>query len=210
MIKLRYEEYPHLVGEIPFVLNKNLTRTPLRYSEKQNWHENLEIQFCLEGQGKVIIDGKQHEFNKNDIVVVNSNSIHYTCSDTSITYSCIIVGTDFCKQMGIDYNGIYFQTVLQDSEIFSLFSRLCDAYNDNSSLRVAKVNHLLLEILILLVGKYSPIKKPSRSGRKELKKVKDVLSYIRENFYKKITLGDIAKSVLTDKCEYFADKVVVF
>ena len=61
-MNLRYEEYTDIQRQLPFVLNKNINRTATLRSESQNWHENIEIQFCKAGAGFVLIDGKCHAF----------------------------------------------------------------------------------------------------------------------------------------------------
>jgi len=206
MKELRYEEYANLTGEAPFVFNENIERTKELYSKKQNWHENVEIQFCIEGQGEVFIDGKKYDFNKGNIAVVNSNSIHYTGSSSRVVYSCIIIGTDFCRRVGIDYNRISFNPVFKDEKVWQLFLKICKVYNGDSSLRQARLNHILLEILIYIVDKYSKVKINDRTKEKEVQIVKGVLLYIRENYNKKITLDKIAEYVLTDKyslCKIF-------
>lgn len=48
-MNLRYEEYIYELRMVPFILNENIKRTATLCSENQNWHENIEIQFCKEG-----------------------------------------------------------------------------------------------------------------------------------------------------------------
>ena len=117
MIGTRHEEYNNFINGLPFVLNTDITRTRFNLSQENNWHENLEIQLCNEGSGNVLIDGQQYGFDKNDIVVVNSNAIHYTGTDEFLNYSCLIISTDFCRQIGIDTRYLTFE-----SKIKSCFS----------------------------------------------------------------------------------------
>lgn len=198
-MNLRYEEYTDTKGKVPFVLNKNIKRTAALRSESQNWHESIEIQFCKEGEGFVLIDGKCHAFSKGDIALIDSGAIHYTFSNTNMNYSCIIVSTDFCKQMGIDHHRLSFVPLLQNEKLSELFEEICNIYENESSLRLAKLNHLLLEMLIDIVNGYSSIKDMANMEQKELEIAKKVLLYIRENYRARITLDSIAKHVLTDK-----------
>ena len=205
-MNLRYEEYTDIQRQLPFVLNKNIKRTASLRSESQNWHENIEIQFCKEGNGFVLIDGKCHAFSRGDIALIDSDAIHYTFSDTNMSYSCIIVSTDFCKQMGIDHHKLSFVPLLQNEKLSGLFEGICNIYENESSLRLAKLNHLLLEMLIDIVNGYSSTKDMANMEQKELEITKKVLLYIRENYQTKITLDSIAKHVLTDKytlCKIF-------
>ena len=205
-MNLRYEEYSGISQGVPFTLNEGIQRTALLRSESQNWHENIEIQFCKEGEGFVLIDGRCHAFSKGDIILIDSGAIHYTFSDTSLVYSCIIVGTDFCKQMGIDHLRLSFTPRLQNEKLSGLLEELCDIYNKEDELRPARLNHLLLTLLIELVSGYSSRKDRVGIQQKELTTVKKVLLYIRENYMARITLDSIAKYVLTDKytlCKIF-------
>ena len=203
---LRYEEYTDTPGQAPFVLNQNIQRTAALRSKNQNWHENIEIQFCKEGEGFVLIDGKCHAFSKGDIALIDSGAIHYTFTDTNMVYTCIIVSTYFCKQMGIDYQRLSFVPLLQNEKLSGLLEEICDVYRKESPIRVARLSNLLLSMLILIVDDYSSIKSSSGMEQKELATVKKVLLYIRENYHTKITLDSIAEHVLTDKytlCKIF-------
>ena len=205
-MNLRYEEYIYELRTVPFILNENIKRTATLRSENQNWHESIEIQFCKEGDGFVLIDGKCHAFSKGDIALIDSGAIHYTFSNTNMIYSCIIVSTDFCKQMGIDYHKLSFVPLLQNEKLSGLFEEICNIYENESNLRLAKLNHLLLEMLIEIVNGYSSVKNMASLEQKELATVKKVLLYIRENYRTRITLDSITKHVLTDKytlCKIF-------
>ena len=205
-MKLRHEEYTDTSGQAPFILNDNIKRTANLCSESQNWHENIEIQFCKEGEGEVLIDGKCYALTKGSIALIDSNAVHYTFSKTTMVYSCIIVSTYFCKQMGIDYQKLSFVPLLRNEKISGLFEKICDVYSQNSPIRVARLSNLLLSMLILIVGNYSSIKCSAGMEQKEMGIVKKVLLYIRENYHTKITLDAIAEHVLTDKytlCKIF-------
>ena len=205
-MNLRYEEYTDTPGQVPFVLNENIRRTSILRSKNQNWHENIEIQFCKEGEGFVLIDGKCHAFSKGDIALIDSDAIHYTFSNTNMIYSCIIVSTDFCKQMGIDHHKLSFAPLLKNEKLSGLFEEICNIYENENNLRLAKLNHLLLEMLIEIVNGYSSVKNMASLEQKELATVKKVILYIRENYRTRITLDSIAKHVLTDKytlCKIF-------
>ena len=91
-------------------------------------------------------------------------------------------------------------------ELSELLENLCDIYKKDGSLRLARLNHLLLAILIEIVNGYSTVKDRGNLEQRELATVKRVLLYIRENYQAKVTLDSIAKHVLTDKytlCKIF-------
>lgn len=198
-MQTRYEKYGNLTNKLPFVLNADIVRTPTTYSEKQNWHDNIEIQFCTKGQGAVLIDGKEYPFCENDIAIIGSNSIHYTFSNTSITYSCIIISTGFCELLDIDYNNLSFSPVVKDCKLNILFSHIYEEHKKTQPMRIACLNKLLLELLIHICSFHSTLKKSNLSQTKNLNAIKQALFYIRENYDKKISLDDISRFALIDK-----------
>lgn len=196
---IRYEEYADASGGIPFVLYEGIERSARLYSECQNWHENLEFQLCTAGEGFVLIDGERHAFRAGELALVGANAIHYTFSDTAMTYSCLIVSTAFCEQMGIDYRRLAFSPLVQSETLRAHFAALCREYRETGPLRTARLHYLLLAFLMAVVEGYATPKSEARTEDKEFAAVKRVLVYLRENFQKRLTLDELARAALTDK-----------
>ncbi len=200
MLGMRHEEYRCFDNELPFVLNFDLERTYYNLSEESNWHENLEIQLCTEGSGTVLLDGQKYRFQKDDIIVVNSNVIHYTGTDTFLKYNCLIVSTEFCKKIGIDPRKYIFSPLVKSDAIVAEFAALKELYfNYDTPFRIAKLNEILLKILIEIAEHHMAKSTIAVSKIKNFETVKSAISYIRENYNKRITLDDISKVVLCDK-----------
>ena len=200
MIETRYEEYNHLTEKLPFILRMDLERTAFKHSNGKNWHENLEIQLCTEGEGSVLLNGERYDIEKNDIVVVNSNVIHDTFSERKMAYTCLIVSAEFCKQINIEYDHIQFTPFIKDPALVAMFEDLISTYkNKDDALYVAKLNKILLDILIKLVEDHFVTKQEPVVKTKSLKNVKATVRYIRENYQRKLSLDEISKAVYTDK-----------
>lgn len=198
MMGLRYEEYS--ANENNFTVFSGVKRNHTIHSEQMNWHEDLEIQFYNSGEGTVILDGKSCFLNKDSVVVVNSNVIHFTYSDTELTYTSLIISAAFCKKMNIDCDSLYFSPEIKDKHILSLLNQFSTLIDDDSiTYKTAKINKLLLEILITLADNYSVNRNNNSFENKNLERVKSAIKYIRENYNKKITLDGISKSVYADK-----------
>lgn len=200
MLGTRYEEYEQLRNDLPFVFNGNIKRNYYNLSKENNWHENLEIQFCINGHGLVLLDGKKYIFNKNDIAVINSNIIHYTGTDSELTYDALIIGTGFCRQMGFDVNALDFRPIIKSDVATKIFLELKDIYfNLNATHRKATLNKLLLELLLELTENYCTEKSISHEKNRAYERVKLAILYIRNNYQRKLTLEEIAKAVFSDK-----------
>ena len=200
MLGTRHEEYRQLNSGLPFVLGSDIERSRYNLSTENNWHENLEIQLCTKGSGFVFLDGKRLQFCQNDIAVVNSNVIHYTGTDSELVYDCLIVGTDFCKQIDLSIESMAFEPIVNDKEIFGKLCELKKLYFDLSvTYRNAKLNKILLEILLILAENYSAPKTEIAEKSKSYERVKEAVLFIRDNYQRKITLDEIAKAVICDK-----------
>ena len=200
MIGTRHENYRHLQNDLPFVLQIDLERTPGHPSKQQNWHEDLEIQLCTGGQGTVLLNGEKNLFRPNDIVVINSNVMHYTFAERYLTYTCLIVSADFCKQVGIDYDALTFTPTVKSEPLVALFGELTAVYQRNDiPYRIAKLNDIALRLLIELAEHHVTKQSRLHAESKMFETVKAAITFIRERYAQHIALDDIAKAVLTDK-----------
>lgn len=74
----RYEQFPSFPDGIPFSLDPQIVRDIWTTNPESNWHENLEIELCISGEGEVLIEGTKHAFLPGDIAVANPNALHHT------------------------------------------------------------------------------------------------------------------------------------
>ncbi len=200
MLTTRYEEYISFKDNIPFILSVDLERTPTVCTPQSNWHENLEIQLCTDGEGYVILDGNKINITKGDIVVANSGVIHYTSSFTKIKYTCIILDSKFCKQADIDPHSLNFEQHFRSEALTVLFDKIKTiCINENDICRTAKLRELLLQMLIVLRENHTVTEKQQTIKSSKYKTIKNSVLFIRENFNRQMTLEEIAKTVFIDK-----------
>jgi AraC-like DNA-binding protein len=200
MVGVRHEKYGNLINEYPFSLGVDIERTPYNHNKEQNWHENIEIELCTEGSGTVLLDGKKYDFAPGDIVVVNSNVVHYTFTNNYLKYTCLIISSSWCNQMNIDYNKLKFSPFIKSSYLEELIGKLVRTYSDNTDfLRVAKSNEVLLNIIIELAEKHTTEQTVVSTSNRKFKVIKDAITFMEHNYKSKITLADISKAVYFDK-----------
>ena len=193
----RHEEYPSSNGEAPFVLKTDIERTPHKVSAEQNWHDELEIELCTEGEGEVLLDGKSYPFCKGDVIIVNSGVLHHTGSEARIVYTCLIPRLDLCRTVGLDPTRLCFEPLVRDGELAELITSLAQAEADGSTLLFRC--ELLLRILLHIQRKYTLPDEKRVETRPHMQSVREAIALIRRDFSKKITLDAIAKSVYIDK-----------
>ncbi len=200
MSSSRYEEYSTF-DSLPFVLWWRLYRTAAHSTIPANWHENLEVQYCNEGEGFALLDGKRYAVKAGDVVVANSNSLHFIGTKSNITFSAIIIDTNFCKDIGIDYTSLLFEPIITNSNIPCLFNKIYEIMQkDDDPCRLALLKKYAIELLIELRSKYAKEKSSSAPKNSSFFKVKDAITYIQDNYTKHFTLDDMANALFIDKC----------
>lgn len=201
MVGTRHEEYGEFGNGLPFSLNI-IKRTCLNCSKQSNWHENLEIQLCDEGSGEVWLNGKIHPFSKGDIATVCSDVIHYTGTADSIKYSCLIISNTFCRQIGIDCEALEYEPIIRDEALNTIFEQLKLEYADGKSrCRTAKLNALLISLLISLTENHLISEKKPVLNKTAFTSVKSAIKYMRQNYMQRLTLDKIAEAACMDKYE---------
>ncbi len=199
MLGTRHEEYVNFEDKIPFKYQKAITRTAETFSTEINWHENLEIQLCVFGEGTVMLDGNKLNFNVGDVIVANSNVMHHTGTDSIIKYDCLILDSTFCKNAGIETDCLTFRAKIKDPRLPLLFEEIDDLINSDSPLRIARSQHIALEILMILRKDHTAGEKATIDVSDDRRAVKDAIEYIQCNYDKKISLSDIARTLFIDK-----------
>ena len=194
MLATEFESSPKTEGAVPFCLHLDLARNPTH----RNWHEDLEIQACTRGSGTVLLDGKAHSFSAGDVIVINPETVHYTFTDGSFRYDCLILRREFGQRMGVGGGEQRFSARPDDPELFDLMGQIRSVYRGRSDpLRVARLNELILRLLIRLAEKHTVSVFPG--GERTPECVRGAVRYLREHYAEKITLDDVAGALYTDK-----------
>lgn len=199
MLGTRHEEYINFLDNIPFVAYFDIERSCTQYSTAVNWHKNTEVQICTSGNGYVLLDGKKINITEGDIVIANSNVLHYTGTDTSITYSCIILDTEFAESSDIDLTKNRFEELVRDEKITRIFNEIRTVKEESDYLSVAKLRELTLKLLISLCEGHLLDQSSYDCKSNSYKTVTDTITYIRKNYQHRLTLDEIAKNVFANK-----------
>lgn len=193
----RYEQYESYKNSLPFVLYLDIQKNQMNMSRQGNWHEDIEIQYCTKGKGKLFIGGEEYPFEKGQIAVINSNIIHNTLSTEGLSYVCLIVSSRFLKQIGFEFEKMNFKPTISDLSLSVLIEKMCQVYNSQNMHKTLILHNILLEILSLIAEKHSIPCEKRTSG--EFESVKTVIRYIRENFAQKLSLETLSKLIFLDK-----------
>ena len=186
--------------ELPCYIFANQYRNPNSPSRRANWHEELELQYIIEGEGYLLIDGERFDITAGDVVVANQNCVHFTGTDTELRYTALLIKSDFLTFASVDYGKVLFETVIKSERMERLFSDVLAACGEEGrTCKKARVQMALLALIIELREQHTKGENASDSENKKFAVVKKTIGYIRENYDKKLTLEVLAELAFTDK-----------
>ena len=192
---------PHIIKDpmLPFIFHINMVYSGA--PKIANWHNNLELLWCIEGSGVLRCESVDITFEKGDVLAINSNELHMIYSKTSVKYYCLITDSEFCKENGIDTDYIQFSRKINSEEIVAKFQAVTEAYSYYGVCRAAKIRLAVLDLIMALRISYSMrdavITKNEKNSNTE--RIKRSMVYISQNLSKVFTLDEIASYVGVSK-----------
>lgn len=193
-----------------------------RYEMSLHWHNETEFIRIISGKLNVKLNSSEYLAKKGDIIFVNPETVHGAIPDGECVYECIVMHFDMLNTADEDCR--FFIDSLINKEI------VVSEYNHNApksffdsanalfdSMRAANQGYkfsvisALYSLLAAIIdnGLYSSVSSVQTLPKnKNLPKLKKVLSYIRENYEKQITLQSMAqKANMSQKyfCSFFKE-----
>ena len=191
----RREEYAALGGNEPFFLHADIERGANKISSEQNWHDEIEIELCTEGEGEVLLDGKRYPFECGDVILINSNVMHHTGSASRLVYTCLIPQAELCRAVGFDPTQIKLEPRVRDLELNRLIFKLTDSADGSTLYRC----HILLQILLRIQDHHSSPVSPSQAANTRFDSVRSAIAMIHGGYQNRLSLDLISKSLYVDK-----------
>jgi len=176
---------------LPFIFHPLLIRNgPAR---RINWHENIEILFCTDGEGYVQCGSEQIPFSVGDLFVVNADTLHSIGSNRFVCYQCLIVDRSFFLENGIQIDRFRFQNRITDPHMAQLFERVASSYSKydpNAGLSVSMIRLSILSFVLALCQAYAATQPGAIPPADPC--IKMAISYIRNHMKDTITLDVLA------------------
>lgn len=180
---------------LPFIFHGSLQVKQRRMVP--NWHENIELLYCIEGRGEVHCGTEVFAFVPGDIIAVDADTVHFTGSDSAVRYHCLIIDAGFCGSNGIPASKLRFQKKIRDANLTAAFDAVVRAYasyDQTAICAVADIRYAVLGLLRQLCSGYvTGCSTEGKAGAHEY--IKKALSYIRTNLSQDISLDALAQYV---------------
>ena len=202
MYSIQYETHAGINTEMPFIFHGPTTRTTFRHPP--NWHENLELFVCCEGEGCVYLDAEAVPIKAGDMVVVNPNVMHALATQTSMTTYYLIISNEFCTQNGVAVSKLSFRAHVRSAFLYKhtmeTFDLIAEYQKSKKYYTLTAIRGKICLLLAELCEHHADDdpKKNSRFYEQE-ERIKKTIEYINENLTSEFTLQTLATQASVSK-----------
>lgn len=197
------EKKQHGTFDFPIAYYHENPMTP-RYHMTYHWHPDCELVYIKKGHFSMTLDDNTHTFKSGDVVFISGGMLHggtpFDC-----TYDCIVFNLEMMLKNNtstskiisdINHKKIVINTLLSssDNNITEIASKLCDSLSARSYGYELEVQGFLYILFgeIIKGGLFTDGETNSISLER-LSSIKNVLTYISENYSDNISLDSLAK-----------------
>lgn len=172
-----------------------LPDTPLEY---MHFHNCIEIGHCIQGKGTLYMEKKEMDFKPDDISIIAENTIHISKSGNNqhskceyIYFNPHLMFGDSCPTNSFDYAPYYSNVFDAESNphIHFLVSRMFVEYHEKKTNYKHSLKGLFLSLMIAMTRSTSI----HTDHIDEAGDFRSSLTYINQNYTKKLQIKDIAK-----------------
>ncbi len=205
-----YEAHNHKDPAFPIIFHLDTMR---RHQSDflPHWHENLELLCVLPGTINVLMDAASITANQGEIIVVNSNNVHYIQSlEEESKYYCLIIDQKLCEELHLDIGEIVFQRLINEKELEEKFKIIYEEFQEKKELYKAKIMSTTVDIIISLYRNYtlqeSSLSRQLKNDKIEL--VKKAIRFIQRNYAEAISISSISDELGVSKyyfCHIFKE-----
>lgn len=185
-------EYHRLNNDLPIILHLDTLKKDGFCRSISNWHENIELLYCIEGKGHTVIDSNSVKMEEGTVTVINSGMIHYTTADSDILkYYCLIIDATFLQKLGLDVERTCLSEHIADNRLREYFNAIVTEHSDKKDFYENMVKGSVISLMSYIFRFYSLGENQGRTNNA----VKSSIKYIHEHFKEDISVSNIAEHV---------------
>ena len=204
----------HGTEDFPIELYR-IDKDHTRFEMASHWHSHVEIIRVIFGELNIKLYNNEYIACCGDVIFVNSETVHGAVPSADCVYECIVLHTEMLtvKENSCNFfteglingefriaeyhkfsEGVFFARV---GELFDAMRRLTESSSgerfSSTASKFAVLSALYSVFAAIIDMKlYTSVSVRELPEDKNLAKLKDVLSFIRSNYDKQITLSDMA------------------
>lgn len=192
MLRYHYEIHKIPNPSLPFLYHRQFCVQ--QKSQYINWHENIELLWCIAGSGYVQCGSRRTDFVPGDIFVVNADTPHNICGAEQVVYRCLIIDNRFFTENMIPVASLYFQDAIRDQAFFQLLEDVAAAYAryPEGICATVDIRYSVLGVVRQLCSRFICARRKEAPFNAY---VKDAILYMKANFSRSFSLDTLAAHV---------------
>lgn len=185
----KYETHSMLHPILPFIYHRRFEVT--HRNKHPNWHENIELLQCIEGNGYVMYGAEQIPLTPGTLVIVNADTIHSIGTDSRVVYRCLIIDNSFLLANGVPVSSLYFRKLVADPDVCTLFDRITATYAQLDPEDFRSVLELRTHVMTLVnaLCQNHTAQRPVDPSNSYVKKA---VTYMRQHLMEPLSLDTLA------------------
>jgi len=204
----RSEQISYDKADYPAYIRKGTLSAYPNYAAESHWHDDIELILILSGQMQYNINGEIVLLREGEGIFVNARQLHFGYSEekNECIFLCVLLHPILlCSSRTVEQKyvsallfnkHIPFYHLKRNSgwerNILSSVQEIYDIRNDDLS--ELKIQRAFWDIWIALCENVISIQKTQISKNHHLSALKDMISFINQNYSEKLCLKDIAAS----------------
>lgn len=196
-----YENHVHKDPNFPVIFHCDILDKS-RPNFIMHYHESIELLYFLKGTAKISCNNKIFNATSKDIVIINSNELHSieTYSD-SCKYYCLIIDKTMFSYNKKYFDDFSFKNLIKDSFLSTKIEEINSELVEKKEFFKDFIKSNILQILIHLHRNHINYKNQCIKVKDNNKiiMVKEIISYLKENYMNSISIDDICNHVSFSK-----------
>lgn len=165
-----------------------------------HWHDAVEIIYIIKGTIEFNFNSEIFTASDRELVFINSNTVHsFRHISPTVDYYFLVIENKFLENNNLYSKTTFFERKLNDEESIAFFEKIIKEKQKNDGFSNISIISIIISLFIQLNRKHLTKPNLSKVTNKQLYLVKNILTYINENYKEKLKIEDIANQFYFSK-----------
>ena len=202
-------ETPHRPGEeAEFLIQSNGANT---VACTAHVHNAVELLYIKEGSYQIVLDGREYDVDKGDLILFCSNSIHYAFTKSCplnqyyiiklppsflLEFSKREIGAKYVMRFALNREGqknLWSRKELEQSEILPILQQLIREHEEQRYASEIAIRLKIMELLLAILREKNEFS--TLPSNQVVETIYQVMLYVRDHYAEDIDEKDLAQSV---------------
>jgi AraC-like DNA-binding protein/quercetin dioxygenase-like cupin family protein len=181
-----------------------------------HWHKHMEVLLIINGKMEVNLDLEHFVLSKNDVIFINSNSIHSTKMVGNAEYVLLQIPESSFLGLNVDFSKYELKSFFPNSTDYKIKEKLLamkncflkkdKGYNLEFLSHLYEFLHRLFCEYMILKSSFTLLKEEGKKQKENFYRIAKIISYVEEKYRNQITMNEVANLVSVSPeylCRFF-------